>query len=61
MGRSPFNERQEELSGSVLCRDHAAYYELSRNDVTICEEPAEGELIDCEECSMAKMRRLGML
>ena len=58
---SEFNRRYQD---SVLCPDHAEYFEMPEGTYTPCRHTdalGPNEPIECEVCSMGAMRRAGVI
>lgn len=59
---SPFKAAQEKYRGSVLCSDHAEYYEMPKGSCKIIDPSGDpNEPIQCEVCSMGAMRKCGVI
>jgi hypothetical protein len=64
MAKPKLSKIQEKYEGSVLCRDHAIYFEMPRGTFTFAtptEDLDVDQPIECECCTVAAMRKLGAL
>ena len=64
MSKARLNFEQKKYSGSVLCGEHAKYHNMPKGSYELAiptDELDPDDPIECEICSMAAMRKCGVI